>query len=189
MRKVTREEREYMIKGLTQALEDNAVSGIVRMTVEVVSRIIDMIEISGEEESAVTLDMVYAAEADRKKWEDQARRAKKTFPDLDLNVEMQNPKFCQLIGAGIDVGTAYQVTHIEELAGGSDEKLADKELKACLIRAKRKIEKLGAEVQYRAEMEEEGCYKIFVKILDEGTEARSRSQMSCSTSGEAFRRA
>lgn len=48
MRMTTREEREYMIKALTKAMDDNAVSGIVRMTVDVVSMIIDMIQSGGE---------------------------------------------------------------------------------------------------------------------------------------------
>lgn len=64
-----------------------------------------------------------------------------------------------------------------------------KMIRGELLRAKRRIEKTGAEVKYRAEKVEEGHYRIFVDVFEGGTDAMSRSQTSCSTNGEAFKRA
>ncbi len=63
------------------------------------------------------------------------------------------------------------------------------EIRGELLRAKRRIEKTGAEVKYRAEKVEEGHYRIFVYVFAGGTDTMSRSQTSCSTNGEAFKRA
>lgn len=48
-------------------------------------------------------------------WEQQAEEAKKLYPNLDLNVESQNPQFRQLLMAGIPVGTAYMALHQDEV--------------------------------------------------------------------------
>ena len=48
-------------------------------------------------------------------WEQQAEEAKKLYPNLDLNVESQNPQFRQLLMSGIDVKTAYKVLHDDEI--------------------------------------------------------------------------
>jgi hypothetical protein len=48
-------------------------------------------------------------------WEQQAEDAKKLYPNLDLNVESQNPQFRQLLMSGIDVKTAYKVLHDDEI--------------------------------------------------------------------------
>ena len=52
-------------------------------------------------------------------WEQQAQEAKKLYPNLDLNVESQNPQFRQLLFAGIDVGTAYMVLHRDDILAGA----------------------------------------------------------------------
>lgn len=67
-----------------------------------------------------------AAEAERQKqaqaeqtyqrWMQQAEQARQIYPGLDLRREAQNPQFAQLLGAGIDVATAYQVVHMGELS-------------------------------------------------------------------------
>lgn len=67
-------------------------------------------------------------------WEQQAEQAKALYPNLDLNVESQNPQFRQLLFAGIDVGTAYMVTHKDDVIAGAmqhtaktvEQKLANK---------------------------------------------------------------
>ena len=67
-------------------------------------------------------------------WEQQAEQAKTLYPNLDLNVESQNPQFRQLLFAGIDVGTAYMVTHKDDVIAGAmqhtaktvEQKLANK---------------------------------------------------------------
>ena len=48
-------------------------------------------------------------------WMDQAEKAKQTYPSFDLRAEMQNPKFTDLLRANIDVRTAYEVVHKDEI--------------------------------------------------------------------------
>ena len=48
-------------------------------------------------------------------WLDQAEEAKKFYPSLDLETEMQNPKFVDLLRNNIDVKTAFQVLHQDEI--------------------------------------------------------------------------
>lgn len=59
-------------------------------------------------------------------WEQQASEARKTYPNLDLNVEAQNPKFRQLLGAGVDVGTAYFAIHKDDILSGAMQHTAQK---------------------------------------------------------------
>ena len=67
-------------------------------------------------------------------WEQQAEQARSLYPNLDLNVESQNPQFRQLLFAGIDVGTAYFAVHREDIMSGAlhhtaktvEQKLANK---------------------------------------------------------------
>jgi hypothetical protein len=53
------------------------------------------------------------------KWEQQAEEARKLYPNLDLNVESQNPQFRQLLMAGVDVGSAYLVLHQDDVLAGA----------------------------------------------------------------------
>ena len=48
-------------------------------------------------------------------WLEQEKKAKLTYPSLDLNTEAKNPQFLRLLNAGIDVGTAYTVIHKDEI--------------------------------------------------------------------------
>ncbi len=48
-------------------------------------------------------------------WEQQAEEARKLYPNLDMNVEAQNPQFRSLLMSGIDVKTAYKVLHDDEI--------------------------------------------------------------------------
>ena len=52
-------------------------------------------------------------------WEQQAEEARKLYPNLDLNVESQNPQFRQLLMAGVDVGTAYLALHRDDVLAGA----------------------------------------------------------------------
>ena len=52
-------------------------------------------------------------------WEQQAAQAKQLYPNLDLNVESENPQFRQLLLAGVDVGTAYMVIHKDDVIAGA----------------------------------------------------------------------
>ena len=52
------------------------------------------------------------------KHQQQAEAARKFYPNLDLLKEMENPQFTRLLTAGIDVQTAYEVIHRNEVMGG-----------------------------------------------------------------------
>lgn len=52
-------------------------------------------------------------------WMQQADEAKKVYPAFDLRVEMENPKFVDLLRSNIDVRTAYEVTHKDEIIAGA----------------------------------------------------------------------
>jgi hypothetical protein len=48
-------------------------------------------------------------------WMDQAKKAKAVYPSFDLRAEMNNPKFVELLRANIDVRTAYEVVHKDDI--------------------------------------------------------------------------
>lgn len=48
-------------------------------------------------------------------WMDQAEKTKTVYPTFDLDAEMQNPKFLELLKNNIDVRTAYEVLHKDEI--------------------------------------------------------------------------
>ena len=52
-------------------------------------------------------------------WSAQAEGAKTVYPNLDLNVEMQNKDFFDLVNRGIDVKTAFEVIHKDEIINGA----------------------------------------------------------------------
>lgn len=79
-----------------------------------------------EAELQAELAKVRQAEEERKRaeeanrlyaqWAEQTEQARMYYPDLDFDSEMQgNERFKQLIGAGIDVKTAYEVAHKDEV--------------------------------------------------------------------------
>ena len=54
-------------------------------------------------------DRIYAS------WMDQATTLKNTYPSFDLNQELQNPSFVNLLKSNIDVKTAFEVIHKDEI--------------------------------------------------------------------------
>ena len=48
-------------------------------------------------------------------WMQQADEAKKVYPSFDMRAEMNNPKFVDLLRSNIDVRTAYEVLHKDEI--------------------------------------------------------------------------
>ena len=48
-------------------------------------------------------------------WMNQAESAKQVYPSFDLSVEMQNPRFVDLLKSNVDVRTAYEVLHKDEI--------------------------------------------------------------------------
>ena len=52
-------------------------------------------------------------------WMQQADETKQVYPSFDLQAEMANPKFVDLLRSNIDVRTAYEVTHKDEIIAGA----------------------------------------------------------------------
>ena len=52
-------------------------------------------------------------------WMEQADSAKQVYPSFDLRAEMQNPKFVDLLRSNIDVRTAYEVIHKDDIIAGA----------------------------------------------------------------------
>lgn len=48
-------------------------------------------------------------------WMEQAEKAKQVYPSFDLNAEMQDARFRDLLRANIDVRTAYEVVHKDDI--------------------------------------------------------------------------
>ena len=52
-------------------------------------------------------------------WMEQAESTKQIYPSFDLRGEMQNPKFVDLLKSNIDVRTAYEVIHKDDIIAGA----------------------------------------------------------------------
>lgn len=52
-------------------------------------------------------------------WMNQAEETKKVYPGFDLKTEMANPKFLELLKSNIDVRTAYEVLHKDDIIRGA----------------------------------------------------------------------
>lgn len=48
-------------------------------------------------------------------WMEQANQASQIYPDLNLRAELQDPQFVNLLRNGVDVRTAYEVIHKDEI--------------------------------------------------------------------------
>ena len=51
------------------------------------------------------------------KWLDQAETVKQIYPNFDIEAEMQNPRFVDLLKSNVDVRTAFEVLHKDEIIG------------------------------------------------------------------------
>lgn len=60
-------------------------------------------------------DRIYAG------WMQQAENLKQVYTDFDLQTEMRNPAFVRLLQANVDMKTAYQVIHQDEIMRGGME--------------------------------------------------------------------
>ena len=79
-----------------------------------------------------------AKEAAEKKvagWMEESKQVKAIYPQFDLRSELQNPQFADLLRVpGVDVRTAYELTHKDEIIAGAmqftaktvEKKIADK---------------------------------------------------------------
>lgn len=48
-------------------------------------------------------------------WMEQSEALKNVYPGFDLNAELQNPRFVDLLKSNVDVRTAYEVLHKDEI--------------------------------------------------------------------------
>ena len=62
-----------------------------------------------EQQTKEKADKLYA------QWLQQEQDTKKVYPSFDMQAEMQNPKFVDLLKSNIDVRTAYEVLHKDEI--------------------------------------------------------------------------
>lgn len=62
-----------------------------------------------EQENRENANRLYAS------WMEQAEQAKAIYPSFDLDAEMQNPRFVDLLRSNIDVKTAFEVLHKDEI--------------------------------------------------------------------------
>ena len=62
-----------------------------------------------ERESKENANKLYA------QWMQQEQATKQVYPSFDMQAEMQNPKFVDLLRSNIDVRTAYEVLHKDEI--------------------------------------------------------------------------
>ena len=53
------------------------------------------------------------------KWNNEAAELGKVYANFDLQKELENPKFGELLGAGVEMRTAYEVLHHDEILGGA----------------------------------------------------------------------
>lgn len=49
------------------------------------------------------------------RWMEQAKQAQQFYPSLNISEEAKNPQFLSLLNAGIDVKTAFEVIHKDEM--------------------------------------------------------------------------
>ena len=66
-----------------------------------------------EQQSKENANKLYAT------WMNQAEDAKKVYPSFDMKAEMNNPKFVDLLRSNIDVRTAYEVIHKDDIIRGA----------------------------------------------------------------------
>ena len=52
-------------------------------------------------------------------WMEQEKQTKAVYPSFELRTEMQNPKFVDLLKSNIDVRTAYEVIHKDDIIAGA----------------------------------------------------------------------
>lgn len=77
--------------------------------------------LSEKPEAAKAADAVKAllrekgAKEIERRWRSEEASAKRVHPGIDLDREIQNPRFRSLLRAGVDVITAYETTHAREL--------------------------------------------------------------------------
>lgn len=70
-----------------------------------------------ERENTMLKQQAAQANADRmyQSWMEQAEKVRQIYPTFDARAEMENPKFVELLRSNIDMRTAFEVLHKDEI--------------------------------------------------------------------------
>lgn len=78
------------------------------------------------------------------KWNEQSIQLKQLYPDFDFSTELNNQNFGKLLSAGLDVKTAYETVHIDDIkntyAQQTAQKVAEKQAQNIQLRQQRPTE-------------------------------------------------
>ena len=69
-------------------------------------------------ESARRAEQIRQREQVWERWNQEADACAQKFPGFDMDAELNNQSFVRLLGAGLDVESAYKAAHFDELAKG-----------------------------------------------------------------------
>lgn len=58
------------------------------------------------------------ADAQMRRWYDEAEQAREKYPSFDLRAEAQDPNFLAMLKAGVPVLHAYEVAHMDDIKAG-----------------------------------------------------------------------
>lgn len=110
--------------------------GIEAKDPQALAQAIQAQEQSHREDEDLPRELERRADAKRQyeQWMWQAQQARALYPNLDLSREVHNPRFMELLSAGVPVGDAYLVAHRDEIipaamrytAKAVEEKLANR---------------------------------------------------------------
>nr|DAI22098.1 MAG TPA: hypothetical protein [Caudoviricetes sp.] len=73
----------------------------------------------------ILLKQQQQAEEERKRneiisrWKSEAENVKNIYPGFDFETELSNPKFTRLLGSGVNVKTAFEALHMDDIMGGA----------------------------------------------------------------------
>ncbi len=128
-------------------------------------------------ERAVSEDMQYRRQnsdmaARLNVWRAQSAGVRELYPDFDLNKSLSDRRFFSLVYRGIDLKTAYEITHRDEI------------ISAAMAYAVREMKRRAAPNASAADRPREGALSSSAGIPDAGAKTLSRKQR-----GELIRRA
>lgn len=73
-------------------------------------------------------------------WKEQAKEAAKVYPDFELEEEMKNDTFRNLIGSGVNVKQAYEVVHLDSILADNSKTAEKKVITSIRSKANRPVE-------------------------------------------------
>ena len=77
-------------------------------------------------ESAKRAEQIRQREQTWARWNQEADMCMQKFPQFNMDTELNNPDFVRLLGAGLDVESAYKAAHFDELTHGIAAKTEEK---------------------------------------------------------------